>query len=145
MRRLLITVLLALGLLGLPGSGQAAPTPGFASANIEWLGNVALHADTAGAHLLGGYLYVTSSHELTIYDVRVPASPTLLSTLPIPQMPYFAEEDVDTNGSILLIGTYGLLLVIDVRDKAHPAVLSTLQGGDEHTITCVLDCTWGYG
>ena len=145
MRRLVLAALLALATLALPGSGQAAPTPGFASSNIEFLGNVPLHADTAGARLHGGYLYVTSSHELSIYDARVPESPTLLSTLPIPQTPYFAEEDVDTNGRVLLIGTLGMLVVVDVRDKARPSVLSTLSGGDEHTISCVLDCTWGYG
>lgn len=145
MRRLLLALVLALATLSLPGSGNAAPTPGFASANIEWLGNVPLHADTAGARLHGGYLYVTSSHELTIYDARVPESPTLVSTLPLPNMPYFAEEDVDTNGRILLIGTVGVLVVVDVRDKARPTILSTLQGGDEHTVTCVLDCRWAYG
>ncbi|MCU1672524.1 MAG: hypothetical protein JWN77_637 [Frankiales bacterium] len=143
MRRLVLALLLALTALAVPG--QAAPAPGFASDNIEWLGNVPLHADTAGAHLLGGYLYVTSSHELTIYDIRNPEQPVPVSTLPIPQQPYFAEEDVDTNGKVLLIGTLEMLVVVDVRDKAHPAVLSTLQGGDEHTVTCVLDCTWAYG
>ena len=143
MRRLLLVLLLALGALAAPT--RALPTPGFASDNVEWLGNVPLHADTAGAHLRGGYLYVTSSHELTIYDVREPTAPTLLSTLPIPQQPYFAEEDVDTNGKVLLIGTLGSLLVIDVRDKARPVLLGQLQGGDEHTVTCVLDCTWAYG
>ncbi|MCA1711528.1 MAG: hypothetical protein LC789_07800 [Actinobacteria bacterium] len=143
MRRLLLALLLAFAALATPG--QALPTPGFASDNVEWLGNVPLHADTAGAHLLGGYLYVTSSHELTVYDIRTPETPVLLSTLPIPQMPYFAEEDVDTNGKVLLIGTLGSLLVIDVRDKSRPTLVGTLQGGDEHTVTCVLDCTWAYG
>ena len=145
MRRTVLAVLIALAAVVAPLPGNAQPTPGFASDNIEWLGNVPLHADTAGAHLLGGYLYVTSSHELTIYDARVPESPTLLSTLPIPQQPYFAEEDVDTNGKVLLIGTLGSLLVFDVRDKSRPALLGTLQDGDEHTVTCVLDCTWAYG
>jgi hypothetical protein len=144
-RRTLLALLIALTALVAPLPGNAAPVPGFASDNIEWLGNVPLHADTAGAHLLGGYLYVTSSHELSIYDARTPESPVLLSTLPIPQQPYFAEEDVDTNGKVLLIGTLGSLLVFDVRDKSHPTLTGVLQGGDEHTITCVLDCTWGYG
>ena len=145
MRRLVLTLLLALAAVVAPTPGSALPTPGFASDNIEWLGQVPLHADTAGAHLRDGYMYVTSSHELTIYDIRKPESPAIVSTLPIPQQPYFAEEDVDTNGKILLIGTLSQLVVVDVRDKARPAVLSTLSGADEHTVTCVLDCTWAYG
>ena len=68
-----------------------------------------------------------------------------VSTLPIPQTPYFAEEDVDTNGKVLLIGTLTKLFVFDVRDKTKPTLTATMDGGDEHTISCVLDCTWGYG
>lgn len=149
MRRLLPAVLLAT--TALTGSSLAAPaveplpTPGFASDNVEWLGNIPLNADTSGARLLDGYLYVTSSTQLSIYDAREPATPTLLSTFPVPQQAYFAEEDVDTNGEILLISTLGQLVVMDVRDKAQPAVLSILQGTDEHTITCVNDCSWAYG
>lgn len=144
MRRLLLPLLLTAGMLGVPAA-KALPTPGFASPNVEFLANVPLHADTAGARYRDGYLYVTSSHELTIYDARNPELPVPLSTLPIPQTPYFAEEDVDTNGRVLLIGTVGKLFVFDVRDKAHPALSATMDGGDEHTISCVLDCTWGYG
>jgi hypothetical protein len=143
-RRLLTALLLVLTAFAVPGSGHAAPPPGFASDNIEWLGNVPLHADTAGARIRDGYLYVTSSHELTIYDIADPVNPVPMSTLPIPQQPYFAEEDVDTNGKVLLIGTMQSLLVIDVRDKRLPKLTGVLPGGDSHTITCVLDCTWSY-
>ena len=144
MRRLLVAVVLCAGVLGVPHA-QALPAPGFASSNVEFLANVPLHADTAGARLLDGYLYLTSSHELTIYDARTPESPVLLSTFPLPQTPYFAEEDVDTNGRVLLIGTVGKLFVFDVRDKSRPMLAGTLDGGDEHTISCVLDCSYGYG
>lgn len=144
MRRLLVAVLLVAAALAVPGAASALPTPGFASDNIEWLGNVPLHADTAGARIHGRYLYVTSSHELTIYDIANPVSPRPLSTLPIPQQPYFAQEDVDTNGKVLLIGTLQSLLVIDVRDKSRPMLTGVLPGGNSHTVTCVLDCTWSY-
>jgi len=143
MRRLLLALLLSAGVLGVPA--QALPTPGFASPNIEFVANVPLHADTAGAHLLDGWLYITSSHELSIYDAHNPELPVLTSTIALPQTPYFAEEDVDTNGKVLLIGTLGSLFVFDVSDKRVPKLLSTLSGGDEHTITCVLNCTWAYG
>ena len=143
MRRLLLALVLTA--LCVPTSAKALPTPGFASSNIEFLANVPLHADTAGARYLDGYLYVTSSHELTIYDARNPELPVLLSTVPLPQQPYFAEEDVDTNGKVLLIGTLENLFVFDVRDKTLPKLTATLAGADEHTVSCVLDCTWAYG
>lgn len=144
MRRILPLVVAVT--LGGPPAGHATPVPpGFASANVEWLANVPLHADSAGARLLLPYLYVTSSHELTIYDVSKPELPTPVSTLPIPQQAYFAEEDVDTNGRVLLIGTVGRLIVVDVRNPRAPAITGILDGGDEHTVSCVLDCTWAYG
>lgn len=156
MRRLLLAALVVCSAFVVPGStlgpsASAYPTPGFASPNVEWMGNLPIHADSAGARLLDGHLYVTSSHELSIYDVKTdPLLPRLLSTLPIPNQPYFAEEDVDTNGKVLLIGSgpavgSGALIVVDVRDKALPVVTGVLPGADEHTISCVLDCTWAYG
>jgi hypothetical protein len=63
----------------------------------------------------------------------------------MPQEPQFAEEDLDTNGKILLIGTLGSLHVINVEDKSNPTELATLDGADEHTISCILDCTYAYG
>ena len=141
---LLAVVVLAAPALALPG-GSALPTPGFASDNVEWLGNIPLHADTAGAHLRDGYLYVTSSSQLSIYDVRVPEEPVLLSTVPSPQQAYFAEEDVDTNGSILLVSALDELRVYDVSDKAAPVQIGSLEGVDPHTVTCVLECTYAWG
>jgi len=143
-RRLVIALLLVVTALAVPGTGQALPPPGFASSNVEFLGNVPLHADTAGARIRDGYLYVTSSHELTIYDISDPVLPKPLSTLPIPEQPYFATEDVDTNGKVLLIATLQSLLVIDVRDKTLPKLAGVLQGGGSHTVSCVLDCSWSY-
>ncbi|MDP3714739.1 MAG: hypothetical protein Q8R60_19920 [Mycobacteriales bacterium] len=155
MRRLLLAALVVCSAFVVPGSSSGSspgsssavyPTPGFASANVEWMGNLPIHADSAGARLLGDHLYITSSHELSIYDVKTdPLLPRLLSTLPIPNTPYFAEEDVDTNGKVLLVGTATALVVVDVRNKALPVVSAVLQGADEHTISCVLDCTWAYG
>jgi hypothetical protein len=148
-RRLLPAALLAVGALAAPAVavpvGQALPTPGFASENVEWLGNIPLHADSAGAHLLGDHLYVTSSTQLSIYDVSTPEVPRLLSTIPAPQDPYFAEEDVDTNGEILLISAGGELRVYDVSDKTAPVQVGVLPDVDPHTVTCVLECTYAWG
>jgi hypothetical protein len=147
MRRLLPVVLLAAAALTAPAGASTAPlpTPGFASDNVEWLGNIPLHADTAGAHLRDGYLYVTSSTQLSIYDVRVPETPTLLSTVLSPQQAYFAEEDVDTNGSILVVSALDELRVYDVTDKSAPTQVGSLEGVDPHTVTCVLECSYAWG
>jgi hypothetical protein len=71
--------------------------------------------------------------------VSNPASPVRTGLLQFSQRLQFAQEDVDTNGKILLIGNS----VIDVSNKADPKVIAT-HGASSHTITCVLDCTWAY-
>jgi hypothetical protein len=149
-RRLLPAALLAVGALAAPAvalpAGQPLPTPGFASKNVEWLGNIPLNADSSGAHLLGKHLYVTSSSQLSIYDVSTPESPRLLSTIPSPQQAAFAEEDVDTNGSILLISALSEIRVYDIKDKAAPRQIGSLRGGgDPHTLSCVLQCRYAWG
>ena len=145
------TLLLALALVAgvAAPSAQAAvdlplPTPGFASDNVEWLGNVPLHTDSAGRAWSTATSTSPAPPSSRSTTRGCPESPTLLSTTPMPQMPYFAEEDVDTNGEVLLVSANGTLNVVDVRDKTAPSVVGTL-GVDEHTISCVLDCTWAYG
>jgi hypothetical protein len=158
----LVIVAAALSLLlgVLPASGNdklaAGPGPGYiATDNVEWLGNIPLNTDSAGGRLLGNYFYISDDRGLTIYDVSTPASPKLTGFAALPQGPYFVEEDLDTNGSIALIGTYGdlspassgplnRLVVIDVRDKAKPAVIGELEGVDSHTVSCVLNCSYAY-
>ena len=119
----------------------------FKSDNVEYIGFVPLENDTAGARVVGKYLYITNSRTLTIYGLKDPENPQRLGTVVIGDEPYFAEEDVDTNGSILLWGSSldGVLHVIDVEDKSNPTVIGELDGADEHTISCVLDCKWAYG
>jgi len=150
-RKLLAT--LALGALvasGVPAAAapttDAGPGPGyFASDNVEWITNIPVNLDSAGARIVGNYFYITTSNGLTIYDISEPEAPARLGFLPMPQQPYFAEEDVDTNGKILLISTIGSLYVVDVEDKANPVSIGEIADADEHTYTCVLDCTYAYG
>ncbi|MDQ3941286.1 MAG: hypothetical protein M3238_08050 [Actinomycetota bacterium] len=147
MKRLLALSAAVLMLLA-PGAraGVDGVGPGyFASDNVEYVGYVPLENDTSGARLVGKFLYITTSRSLTIYDLSDPVSPKRLGTAVLPQDPYFAEEDVDTNGKILLIGSLGTLHVLDVEDKSNPKVIGELDGADQHTISCVLDCTYAYG
>lgn len=153
MRRALLSLTAVVMLLAaLPSAGAAPADTGvgyFSSGNVTLVKNVPLHADGAGGRIVGEHFYVTDSRALTIYDISDPLNPNPLSVLPLPQTPYFAQEDVNTNGKILLItssigrGTSGLY-VIDVRDKANPQIVATLAGVHSHTTSCVLDCTWAY-
>ena len=144
MRRLAPAIaVLALVATGAPVRATPVP-PGFASPNVEWVANVPLDADTSGARIHGKRLYVTNSRALTIYDISVPDLPVPMSVLPMPQMPYYPEEDVDTNGRIVLIGSLGDLKVVDVSNGRLPALLATLPDADAHTVTCLLDCKWAY-
>lgn len=153
MRRKLSVALVtgALVTTALVGSGSpvtAEPGPGyFASGNVEWLTTMPIHTDGVGARIVGKHLYLTTERDLTIYDISKPASPRRVGHMPFvpPQEFYFPEEDVDTNGKILLSGSQGTLYVIDVREKANPHVIGSVDGADEHTISCVLDCKYAYG
>ena len=138
------TAALVLGTTG----AVAEPGPGyFASKNVKFVKNIPLHTDSPGGRLVGRYFYLTTERDLTIYDVSKPAAPKEVGHLlfPTPQTYFFPEEDVDTNGKILLYGSGGELNVVDVSKKRNPRIIGSVGGADEHTISCVLDCTYAYG
>ena len=146
-----LSLLLPAALFG--SAADAGPGPGyFASDNVEFVDHVPLNNDSLGGKLVGDYFYVTSSRGLTIYDVSDPIAPQRMSFLPLVQQPRAPEEDPDTNGRILLVGSgidaegglEGKLSVIDVEDKTNPRIIGSLVGAEEHTTTCVLDCSWAY-
>jgi hypothetical protein len=144
MLRVLLLAVVA-SLLLAPGA-QAQLPGGVSSDNVEYVTNFARHADTSGAKLLDGYYYITTERDLSIYDVKDPLNPVLAGTtaLATPGEPTFTEEDPDTNGRVLIVSNTDTM-IYDVTDKAAPKLLSTLPGLDQHTMTCVLDCTWVYG
>ena len=147
MKRILLGAVLALA--ALTPTAQAQLPAGDFSNNVEFVKNVAGNFDAAGGRLVDGYFYVTTTRELRIYDVKDAENPVEVGSYSFaaPDQPQYAEEDPDTNGKILLYssGTSGDLDIIDVSDKTAPKLLSTLTGGDQHTWTCVLDCTYAYG
>jgi hypothetical protein len=159
-RSSILFAVLALALSVVPTAGaddlRAGPGPGYiATDNVEWLGTIPINTDSAGGRLVDGYFYVTDDRGLTIYDTKDPANPQRVGFAAVPQGAYYVEEDVDTNGSIALIGSYGdlspassgplnRLVVLDVKDKANPKVIGQLEGVDSHTVSCVMDCTYAY-
>ena len=146
MRRLLAASVAVLSLAFVaPSAGALVPADGptvggFASDNFEYVTHVPLANDTAGARIFGKYMYLTTSRGLNIYDISTPEAPALVGTAVLPQDPYFGEEDPDTNGKILLLNSS----VVDIEDKTNPVVIGT-HTADQHTITCILDCTYAYG
>ena len=143
-------VLVALALV----AATAPPTPaapvgaGVSSGNVAYVATIPLDAGVAsGARLVGKHFYVAGAKSFAIYDVSDPELPRPLSVTPVGFN--FPSEDVDTNGSILLLndeqGAVGELQVWDVRDKTMPKRLATLPNMRDHTFSCVLGCRWAYG
>jgi hypothetical protein len=119
----------------------------FTSPNVEFIAHVADSGPTAtGGRLVGHYFYVTSWRDFAIYDVADPLHPKLMSRVPVDFR--FENEDVSTNGKILLFSDFATtrtLYVYDVRDKANPTLLSQLDGLGTHTASCLYGCDWVYG
>lgn len=131
---------------------SADPGPGYFSKNAEFIANIPVNTDAAGGRLVGKYFYVNSSQDLEIYDVSDPTNPQRVGILPLPETVQFPQEDVDTNGKILVVGggatgavAGGTLYVIDVEDKTNPQIIGQLANGAQHTLSCILGCKYVYG
>ena len=146
MTRLALLLASAALLLAAPTAGAQLPAGSLSSDNVEFVKNFGSSTDSSGARLKDGFFYITTERDLRIYDVKDPENPVQVGsmTFDTPGTPTFTEEDPDTNGRILLRWDAGLE-VIDVSDKTAPKVIGTLGTDDQHTVTCVLDCTWAYG
>ena len=147
---------LATAVAAAPASAQTPPPPGSKSANVTALTTLP-EPNGISANFNGNAMYLSTSRGLSIYDIKNPESPQRLSTFSLPN---FENEDVDTNGEILLISNdpsegKGILYIFDVRDPRNPKLLSTLDTGlidsfgimpygTGHTATCIQDCKYVY-
>ena len=146
--RLLLVCLAALA--ALPGAAAAQlPAGPLTAKDAELVTNIAKHHDAAGGKLLDGYFYITTERDLTIYDVSKPEAPREVGYLLFgPEATgqyYFTGEDPDTNGKVLLLSNGATTQVVDVRDKSAPKLVGSVGDDAQHTISCILDCTWAYG
>ena len=148
MRKLLVALAASIVATAALVPASAGPTAGgFASDDVEWVKEVPFDVGTAtGAKVIGKYLYVTSWRAFSIYDVSDPLNPVLMSTTPFGFK--FENEDVSTNGSILVFSEttpQSNLHIWDVEDKTNPTSITTLAGAGEHTMSCILKCSYLYG
>src|SRR5829696_5168497 len=161
-------IAIAATLVAVPASAQSPPPPGSRSANVTALMTLN-EPNGISANFRGNLMYLSTSRGLAIYDISKPESPQRLSFFPLP---HFENEDVDTNGEILLISNdpsegKGILYILDVRDPRSPKLLSQLDTGtaidlfglDEefgfelpeplrtgtgHTASCIQNCRYVY-
>jgi hypothetical protein len=111
-----------------------------ASGNVELVASIP-DVPAIGGRFIGDILYVTTSQGLRIYDTGA------ADGIPVPmgalELPHFENEDVDTDGNILLISAdhligINILYVIDVSNPMLPMLVGTATGQDEgHTISCI--------
>ena len=132
----------------LPAPSSAGPTAGgFASDNVEHVGFIQFEAGTAiGARVIGDFMYITTWRSFSIYDVSDPLNPVRLATTPFGFQ--FENEDVDTNGDIMLFSEtvpQSRLHVWNVEDKTNPVEVAVLTGASNHTTSCILKCKYGLG
>jgi hypothetical protein len=153
-RRPIAALLLVVAALAVAAPAGAQEPRAVRSANVTWLGNLP-ERDPISIAIHGSSMFVSTLRGIAIYDVSRPEAPARLSFLPLQ---VWQNEDVSTNGEILLVSRdagLGLarLHVIDVRDPARPALLSTLDTSPllrrryeslGHTATCVDGCRFAY-
>ena len=150
---LLLAALLAAAAFASPSSlaavsdAEGPSAGGLSTDNVEWIRHIPLSTNGVGGRLIDGWFYANDQNKIMIFDVKTdPENPALTGVLPMPQEWLLSREDIDGNGNILIVPNTvtGVLYVVDVEDKSNPKILSELPGGDSHTSSCVLDCTWIY-
>src|SRR5688500_9342205 len=82
-------------------TGFSEPTPGgLSSGNVSYVATIPFESAATSARVHGKYLYVSGAKSLTIYDISNPELPVVTGTSPLG--PAFPNEDIDTNGKVLL-------------------------------------------
>ncbi|MEJ7786193.1 MAG: hypothetical protein WKF96_15410 [Solirubrobacteraceae bacterium] len=165
LRRRLPLAIVACFVAATPATADQQGPDYITSDNVQYLGSFKPATGlTAGARIIGKYMYVTSSKDLEIFDISTPEEPALVGN--ITANIQFENEEVPTNGKLLGISSDllhsspeclagaeqgglpadgGCLRLYDVRDPADVKELAPVPGAGDHTSTCILDCTYLYG
>ena len=153
MRRIMFLVLSALVLAAMP-LAQAAQidtkgpsSGGLSSDNVEFVKHIALSQDGVGGRVVGRYFYTNDQNKIMIFDLKDPLNPVMTDFELLPQEVLYSREDIDTNGKILIMPNTVTrsLRIYDVEDKSNIKLISEVPGGNQHTVSCILDCKWAYG
>jgi hypothetical protein len=120
---------------------------GISSDNVEFVKNIPISVDGVGGRLKGHFFYTADQHKIMIFDVSDPLNPVMTDFEPLPQEVLLSREDIDTNGRILIYpnSVTGSLRVYDVEDKTNIQLISEVPGGNQHTVSCILDCKYSWG
>ena len=150
---LLATAVLMTGVLvtGSVTTGSAQTAGGFTTENVEYLGFVPFDQSTStGITIHKDYMYLTSWKNISIYDISDPENPVQTANLPVGFM--FENEDVEItpDGSYLffseeLPNPNTAFHVYNIEDKTNIVEVAVLEGAGDHTFSCILRCTYGYG
>ena len=135
-RSTLLPVMLLATVVVIPHRAEAvlvpAPPPLAVSSNVQVLGNVPIGA-ALGMSFKDHYAFVTGPEGLTVLDIAVAASPTIVSFTPLP---HFENEDVDLCGNTLLITNDraesdigAVLYAFDISNPALPLLVSVTPVG----------------
>ena len=161
--RKILPLIAALALVATALVGQAAGGPttgGLATDNVEHIKHIPLAQNGVGGRLIGDYFYMNDQNKVMIFDVSDPLNPNMIGFVPMPQEWQFSREDLDGNGSILVVpntlsgqndgnpqssAPTNAVYIIDVEDKTNPKIISKVPGAAQHTFSCVLNCRWAYG
>ena len=153
MRKLAGLFAIACLTIALLPAANAGPGPqGVSSDNVEQVAFLPFEAGTAtGAGFFkqgkDRYMIVTGWKTFSIYDINDPASPQIVGT-PVAFGFAFENEDVSTNGSIMLFSESlprNILHVWSIEDVTNPVEVAQVAGAGQHTTSCILDCSWAYG
>ena len=146
-------VMLALLLPGTQAVAQTGPGPnGVASEDVEHVAFVPFEAGTAtGANFFSqgkdDYMIITSWRSFSIYNINDPLAPALVGN-PVPFGFEFENEDVSTNGNIMLFSESlprNILHIWNIEDLTNPVEVAQVPGAGDHTTSCILNCRWAYG
>jgi hypothetical protein len=146
---LVACLLTTIALAAAPISAQTPTAGGLVVGPVEYVTYIPFDNSTStGVTIQGKYMYLTSWKEISIYDISDPEAPTRTATLPVGFM--FENEDVEiTPDANYLFFSESLpgdaLHVYDIEDKTNIQEVTSLEGAGDHTFSCILKCTWGYG
>lgn len=144
MRRNLIVLMMVLA--GVVAPARAVPPAvggALASDNVDLVATIP-DLGAVGYRIIGDTMYTSGAQGVRIFDLSL-GIPVPLGAL---ELPHFSNEDVDTNGEILLVSedyVNGDLYVIDVRNRNLPLIVGTLRGMPaSHTVSCINACTYAW-